>query len=242
MPESPSGSVAAAPAPVAPIPDTMIGFAAANPSVVVALTGIVVTLLLFWLTARRNRLEATFKTIELMQEKDARNARFALQDLLAPAETNAEGFAGLSPETRATISSIATQFGFIGSLARRRCIYLGIFFESFASSVVLNHRRLRPFAAWRQTIRGLTDGSLWRDFDWLAVRAERFLLLRAQPLWRRPFGRLGIVASAVDPLVRLDSEAQFGLKAAQVGLGATPSPISPQQVAMDVERPDQNSA
>ncbi|WP_168558143.1 hypothetical protein [Novosphingobium sp. SG720] len=189
-------------------------FVLANPSVVVGAIGIAVTILLFWLGARRNRMEATFKAIEMMQAKEARNTRFNLQELLAPASTHSRSFGGLDSETRASVSSVATQFGFIGSLARRRRIYLNIYFESFASSVLINHDRLRDYAAWRKGFREITDGSLWQDFDWLAARAERFLLLRAQSSSRRWLIRFGLAGPNIDLLKQLSREARLGPKAA----------------------------
>ncbi len=162
-------------------PSRLIDIAADNPSAVVALAGLSVTILFFWLGSRRNRMEATFDALELLQDKDSRNARFNLQTLLAKAETDPAGFRALTPEERADISSIALQFGFIGTLIRQRRVFSSIIFEAFASSIVLNHHRLRGYADWRKTIRPLADGSLWNAFDELEGRARRFILIRSQP-------------------------------------------------------------
>jgi hypothetical protein len=162
-------------------PSRLIDIAVDNPSAVVALAGLAFTILFFWLGSRRNRMEATFDALELLQDKDSRNARFNLQTLLAKAAADPEGFRALTPEERADISSIALQFGFIGTLIRQRRVFSSIIFEAFASSIVLNHHRLRGYADWRKSIRPVTHGSLWNAFDELEGRARRFILIRSEP-------------------------------------------------------------
>lgn len=192
----------------------MLEFASRHPSVVVAVVGLIVTVTLYYLGSRRTRMEATFKALALLQEKDARNARFGLLELLTKTPDKTD-FGSLSSEDRATISSIAIQFGTIGSLAKRHQIFRGILFESYASSVVINHYRLRGYARWRARVRPLTDGSLWASFDWLEVRARRFLLVRAERSWWKRLAlrwRLRHYDSVV--LAALEREAELNVSAA----------------------------
>ena len=198
-----------------------LAYAQSNPSAVVALFGILLTAILYWLGTRRNRMESTFEALKMLQDRDARNARFNLPSLLNKARENAnklpglppdeqaaQGFASLTPEERAAISSIATQFGLIGALAKRRRIYRSIVFESFASSIVTNHVRLKDYARWRSSRRPLSEGTGWTSFDWLANRAERFLLIRAQPsTFRRLLARCRLCAPDPALLDALKREA-----------------------------------
>ena len=223
----------------APPPQDQVGAglacAQSNPSALIAGFGILVTVILFWLGARRNRMEATFEALRMLQDKDARNARFNLPSLLGkarehadnfpiltPDEQAAQGFASLAPEERAAISSIATQFGFIGALAKRRRIYRSILFDSFASSIVTNHLRLRDYAKWRRSRRPLSEGTGWTTFDWLANRAERFLLIRAEPsLLRRLLARCRLRSPDISLLDALRREAK--VPRARSASPATPS-------------------
>lgn len=184
----------------------------ANPSAVVAAFGVIVTVILFWLGGRRNRLEATFKTLEMLQAKDAREARFGLRELISPTAKHKGDFSKMKSEDRATVSSILLLFGFIGALGRRRRIELNIFFDAFASSVVINHERLRAYSKWRDNYRTYKDGTLWKDFDWLASKAKRYLAIQGEPNpIRRIAARLRIVKPSWTAVEALEASAHAPL-------------------------------
>lgn len=190
----------------------MLQWMGENPSAIVAMFGIVVTVLLFWLVAKRNRLEATFKTLEMLQQKDAREARFGLRALISATAKHKGDFSKMTPEDRATASSIVLLFGFIGALGRRHRIELGIFFDSFASSVVINHERLRAYSEWRDSYRPYGDGTLWKDFDWLAAKAKRYLAIQGETgFLRRMAARLRIVRPSTDRIEKLVASAHTPL-------------------------------
>ena len=187
----------------------IVAFLINNPTVGVGVFGIAVTLILFWLGDRRNRMEATFKIIEMLQESDARDARFELPDILSEAANNG-GFAALSAKQRAKISSIALLFGFAGSLSRRKRIYLPIFLDSFASSVTINHYRIAEYAAWRQSFRPFKEGSLWKDFDWLAEKTTEYIRAETEPsrLGRFMTELTKVVHGRIDPIEQLFAESR----------------------------------
>lgn len=200
----------------APLTQPALDYAAAlikNPSIAAAIFGALITIALFYIGSRRNRMEATFEAIKMLQDKDARNARFSLQSILAKAGDDPGLFHTLTPEERALISSIALQFGLVGSLMKRNRIYKNIIFESFASSIVINHRRLRAYARWRAHMRPFMEGSLWQSFDWLDAQARRYLCLRLERRrWRRMLMRLHLRRADETLLDAAWREADLGPK------------------------------
>lgn len=144
-----------------------------DPGLAIAAAGVLITAVQLWLGQRQQRLDATFRLIELMQEESSRNARFELAEILKSAgETD---FGSLPPATRAKIASVGLLFGLAGFLARRRRIDVAAFLDAYGYSVVVNHQRLGPYARWRLGPRSTTRGSLWKDFDWLESRARHHI-------------------------------------------------------------------
>lgn len=141
----------------------------------IALFSIAVTCGQVWLGLRMQRLDATFRMVELMQDPGAREARFALRSMLEAVEGQPNGYAALTPTDRANISGIALLFGLAGSLARNGRIEIGIFLDAYGLSVVQNHKRLQRYAQWCGGQRVTANGSLWKDFDWIAARAEAYI-------------------------------------------------------------------
>jgi len=227
---------AAANVPVAqPVPghlDLAWRFMSANPSAVVAIFGIVVTILLFWLGARRNRMEATFKALELVQAKDAREARFGLRDILSSNAEHKGDFSKMKSTERATVSSIVLLFGFIGALGRRGRIDLNVFFDAFASSIVVNHERMRAYSQWRDSYRPYQDGTLWKDFDWLSEHAKLYLARRGDPnRLRSLLSRTGLVRPPWESITALEASAHSPLPSssppASDTTSAVPIPVAP---------------
>jgi hypothetical protein len=225
-----------APKPPAPPPDLFqqsLTFIEANPTVVVGAFGIIVTIILFWFGYQRNRIEATFKALELLQEKDVRDARFGLRDMMRGVVAKGDGYSSLSAEDRAKLSSIVLSFGFIGALGRRNRIDLRIFLDAFASSVMVNHERLRDYTAWRDSYRSVKDGTLWKDFDWLAHQAHRYLAIRADP---NPLRRLACRMPFVPP--------NWSLMDALIAEARDPLPltrgpaVTPVQIPVPTDQPE----
>lgn len=183
-------------------------WASTNPAPVIGLMGVVVSYAIYVAGRHRARWDATFKAIEMLQSKELRSARFRMPEMLKKAgETH--DFNVLKAEERAEISGVASTFGIVGSLARNNRLVLKIVLETFASSIIVNHERLQPYAKWRSSFRSAATGSLWRDFDWLRARAQSYLI------WHARFKALTLLVSGnfkeikrYDPIADLTAEAK----------------------------------
>ena len=143
-------------------------------TLIIGITGFVLLFVQIWFNRRQQRLDATFKIIELFQNSEYNVARFTLKSTLDRIGFPNPDFTKLSDEERSRIRSIATTFGTAGVLLENGRIDSDILFQTFGSSIVVNYNRLESYRQWRAVTKKSDENSLWYYFGRLAERAQRY--------------------------------------------------------------------
>jgi len=137
-----------------------------DPSVLIGIAGLAIAVIQIIFNRRRAKSEETFRLIEKLNSLDAREARFAVSDLISKATNNQQQFDGLSDRERSELSSVAALFGYVGILGKRGKVDLPLILDLWGDVVVTNWTKLSPYREHLEFRFGKTIGH-WEYFEWL---------------------------------------------------------------------------
>lgn len=139
-------------------------------SVLIGLAGLAIAVIQIIFNRRRAKSEETFRVIEKLNSPDAREARFAVSDLICKAVNHHEQFDSLSDRERSDLSSVAATFGYVGILGKRGKVDLPLIVDLWGDAVVSNWEKLSPYREYLESRFGKPVGH-WEYFEWLSNRA-----------------------------------------------------------------------
>ena len=87
--------------------------------VAIAFVGLLLAAIQIWLGQQKQKLDITLQIFDRLHDRQAREDRFRVRNILEKAKQFNDGFEGLSSEERASLSSISSLFGFAGLLAEK---------------------------------------------------------------------------------------------------------------------------
>jgi hypothetical protein len=142
--------------------------------VAIAFAGLLLAGVQMWLGHKKQKFDNTLQVFDRLHERQAREDRFRVRQILEKATASPEGFEGLTPEERASLSSISSLFGFAGLLAQQDKIDMALLMSSFGHSIRYNHDRLGEYRAYRLSRKGGSSDTMWTHFDWIAAKARAY--------------------------------------------------------------------
>lgn len=140
--------------------------------VVIALAALLLALVQYWTSHRRQIDQTTFQLLETFNREEVRLARFRFGDHLKEAAKSDDGFASLTDEKLSEISLVAATFGMAGTLGKRRKIDVDLFVEMWGDVAVTTWSRMEPYREYYTQKFGRPVGH-WDYFKWLVSQADK---------------------------------------------------------------------
>lgn len=142
--------------------------------IAIALAGLLLAGTQLWLGQEKQKLDNTLQIFDRLHDRQAREDRFRVRQILERAKQSPDGFEGITPEERASLSGVSSLFGFAGLLAQRNKIDINLLMSSFGHSIRYNHDRLKEYRQYRLGRKGGAVDTMWTHFDWIAAKAREF--------------------------------------------------------------------